>query len=172
MDTMESSLTPPLPQESLPEVEALNQKELAYIENLESENKPKKRKPAEITVREGNLIKEAMGKMPEAVLPHVVSAAEKDQPLEAVYERRHETKDDPTAPVAIGSVIASIPRKQTLPLPPSVPPPFSPVSEPAPTKRISRVPELTYRQGARLGFIIGAGLIVTTVIIFSLIHFL
>lgn len=150
---MEAPTPSPLAGESLPDIDA----NLEYIDSLESEKKnrkkAKKNPPAPLTVKEDSLIKDAMEKLPEAVLPHVLNAAEQNQPLEAVYERRHEVKDDPTAPVPIGAVLAERPRTQTLPAaPPPMPPPLPIVQDTEPDKKSLNL-KLSYKQGVRLGLI-------------------
>lgn len=127
----------------------------------------------EVTIKEGNLVKQAIEKLPEAVLPHVINAAEHNEPLEDLYEKRHESKDIATAPVAIGNVIAegtdvtsvmtpsgySLPRDEE-----DIP---SLVSAPSLTPKNVR---LTYNQAIRVGFALAIGLIAIFLLGYFLIH--
>lgn len=154
--------------ESLSDMDASNNLEL-LPEPLESPAKAKKslensHSTPELTVKEGDLVKRAMEKLPEAVLPHVVSAAEKNKPLEAVYERRHEVKDEPTftTPVAIGSVIADRPKPQP-PIPDLIPSPDFSNEETLPpqsTQTNSPKAQPSYKQAVHFGFLVAVIIII------------
>ncbi len=61
-------------------------------------------------LEESEFAKQAIEKRPEAVRAHVEEAAKKNEAQEAVYELRHETKDEAAQPmVSVGSVVADIP---------------------------------------------------------------
>lgn len=49
---------------------------------------------AVVTVDEARLAAKSVARHPEAILAHVAKAAEKDLPIEAQYEKRHEVKDE------------------------------------------------------------------------------
>lgn len=122
----------------------------------------------ELTVEEDEFVKHAMEKLPEAVLPHVVSAAENDQPLEAVYERRHEVKDEATVTpmVPIGNVISNMPITPT-------PKKAKPVTKPILIKPLPDVaPQaihqtFTYKRAMLAGFGSGIVIIVVAVAIYA-----
>jgi hypothetical protein len=61
-----------------------------------------------LIVEEGELAAHAVEK--EALLPHVFKAAQENEPLEGLRERRHEIKDDstPTPMVPIGQVVSAL----------------------------------------------------------------
>lgn len=62
-----------------------------------------------ILLNESEIAKEAVKKRPEVVLAHVKEAAEKGEAQEAVYELRHEIKDETSQPVVpVGSVVAKM----------------------------------------------------------------
>ncbi len=166
------------PDESLSQIEDQDTPELlpeptVPLEKKESsiENQPS---DGEVAVKEGDLIKQAMEKLPEAVLPHVLSAAEQNMPLEAVYERRHEVKDESSiGPVPISSVISD--RPKTAPLP-SVQPlsttnDFVPIDTTPNLLPTDLSPTITttlgYTRAVRLGFI-GGLIVVGLLIIYQL----
>lgn len=118
---MESAPLPPFSDESLPQPEVA---EDSNARTQKNETKPS----VEMAVQEGEFVTHAVEKRPEAVLPHVIAAAEQDKPQEAVYELRHEVKDDKkvTPMVPIASVVADIPKRQPA-MAGLKPPPFMPV---------------------------------------------
>lgn len=64
-------------------------------------------------LKEAEFVKQAIEKRPEVVLAHVEEAAKKGEAQEAVYELRHEIKDEAAQPmVPVGSVVAEIPERQ------------------------------------------------------------
>ena len=122
-----------------------------------------------LNVDEKELVTHAIDK--EAVLPHVINAADKGEALEVpYYERRHEIKDDAisSAPESLGELIADMPKPQSLPQPTNINPARTtlnaPVDESLPNYSHSSTRPLSYRQAIRLGFLGGLGTILVMIL--------
>ncbi len=129
----------------------------------------------ELAVEEKDFAKHAVEKRPEAVLPHVMNAAEQDKPLEAIYEKRAEVKDEqtPAQMVPIANVLADRPTPEPIynQTPAPVPPPLYPITSPladAPESKRNFV--LTYKQSIRKGFTAGVAAAIVLLIIYFLIQ--
>ena len=74
--------------------------------------KPALKVPEKVRAAELTLL--AAKKQPEAKLAHVTEAANRNEPVERLYELRHEVKDQaaPQAAVAVGDVVADISSRQ------------------------------------------------------------
>ncbi len=108
-------------------------------------------------VSEKNLAGEAIKKSPEAALSHATASAERNDPLELVYERRQEVKDQATPQVAtpVGSILPQAPQRPAgmPPLTPQTPLPNQPTdSYPEPIQLPPRAPSL-YHQAIIGGFL-------------------
>ncbi len=127
-------------------------------------------------VKESEFARQAVRKRPEAVMAHVVEAANKGEAQEAVYELRHEIKDDPSTPmVSVGSVVADIPERQPAMAKSGL---YTPKSSPAGDSKPEELPHLpgsnsshflsVYRGPMLAGFV-SALVAVSLYIIFRLI---
>ncbi len=129
----------------------------------------------ELTLEEKDFIKHAVEKRPETVETHVKKAAEQDKPVEAIYEKRAEIKDEPQPMEPIGSVLANKTAGQNpiaVPAPAPVPPPIYPVAAmPSSTmpKKENRLKSARYARSMRIGFIGGIVSAVAFVAIYLLI---
>lgn len=145
-----------------------------YSSDFESLPQPHSETPSEeLTVQENAFAKHAVEIRPEAVQAHVENAAERDKPLEAFYERRHEIKDDDTVTpmIPISTVISEVPGRQ-----PSLQSFGSQqllISDDLPSDEDDyglNISKLTYKQAMRFGFMGGLASIVLIVLAYFLLH--
>lgn len=156
---METSPSPAPADKSMPEIDKTLSPEEAAFTAPEVEIELPHTQAPELTFQEGDFVKHAIEKQPEAVFQHVLKAAEEGEPIEGRIERKHEIKDEETTgPVPIGSVIAGT-AYPVAPTPVAVSPSLSEEITPATSPSSPTATHLTYKQAIVRGFGFGVAIV-------------